>query len=341
MMELDRKGLFVGFTAAAFVCLMIVLGSRGLKYFDLALTPYAFAIVFAAFAVTYRYVVWLQRPPTRLYWGQGWRLFLKRPVGNLLHLGRLLFDNFAAQRFIGRRSPVRWMMHFCLSWGVMIAFAITFPLVFGWIHFETPVESPSTYRLLLFGIGVLDFAPNSLFAFLIFNGLNLSAILVIAGLLLALQLRMQEPGKIALQQFGNDVVPLLILFIVAITGLGLTVSARWLNGHGYAFISLTHAASVVALLLYLPFGKFFHIFQRAAQLGVAFYKLAGRHGEQARCGRCGEPFASRTQVEDLKQVLGELGIDYRLDGPAIHYQEICPGCRRRLVTLNQGRLLGR
>ena len=341
MGRLDRWGFLSGIIAGAFVCLMIVLGSRGLKYFDPALTPYAFAIVFAAFAVTYRYVVWLQRPPTRRYWMQGWRLFLNHPIGNLVHLGRLLFDNFAAQRFIGRRSPVRWTMHFCLSWGVMVAFAITFPLVFGWIHFDTPVENPSTYRLLVFGIGLMEFAPDSIFAFLIFNGLNLSAILVVAGLLLALQLRMQEPGKIALQQFGNDAVPLLILFIVAITGLGLTVSARWLNGHGYPFISLTHAASVVALLLYLPFGKFFHIFQRAAQLGVAFYKRAGREGQQARCARCQEPFASLLQVEDLKIVLQKLGIDDRLDGPVEHYQAICPACRRRLLALNQGALLSR
>ncbi|MGH7816269.1 MAG: MFS transporter, partial [Candidatus Binatia bacterium] len=200
MNRLDRKGLLAGIAASVFVCLMIFFGSQGLKHFDLALTPYAFAVVFAAFAVTYRYVVWLQRPPTWCYWVQGWRLFLKRPVGNLVHLGRLLFDNFAAQRFIGRRSPVRWIMHFCLSWGVMIAFAITFPLVFGWIHFDTPVENPATYRLLVFGIGLMEFAPDSILAFLIFNGLNFSAVLVIIGLLLAVQLRMKEPGRIALQQ---------------------------------------------------------------------------------------------------------------------------------------------
>lgn len=232
-------------------------------------------------------------------------------------------------------------MHFGLSWGVMIAFAITFPLVFGWIHFATPADDPSTYRLFMMGFPVLDFAPNSALAFMIFNGLNLSAILVLIGVLLGIQQRMKESGKIVLQQFGADVVPLLILFMVATTGLGLTVSARWLNGHGYSFIALTHAATVIAFLLYLPFGKFFHIFQRTAQLGVAFYKLAGKEGEQTRCRGCGESFASRRQVEDLKQVLGELGVDYRLEGPASHYQEICPGCRRKLLALNQGRLLGR
>ncbi|MBI3301130.1 MAG: hypothetical protein HYZ72_03495, partial [Deltaproteobacteria bacterium] len=136
-------------------------------------------------------------------------------------------------------------------------------------------------------------------------------------------------------------LPLLLLFAVAVTGLGLTVSARWLHGHGFAFIALSHAAAVIAMLLYLPFGKFFHIFQRPAQLGVAFYKQAAQAGPQARCGRCGEPFASQMQVADLKQVLDGLGMDYRLDGPVAHYQDICPPCRRRLLALNQARTLQR
>jgi hypothetical protein len=166
-------------------------------------------------------------------------------------------------------------------------------------------------------------------------------VLVLAGVVLAVQLRLKEPARIALQKFGNDVAPLLILFLVATTGLGLTVSARWLGGHGYAFLALTHAATVIGFLLYLPFGKFFHIFQRAAQLGVAFYKRAGKEGLQAVCARCREPFASAMQVEDLKMVEQELGIDYRMTGAVDHYQQICPACRRKLLALNQGRLLGR
>jgi hypothetical protein len=48
-------------------------------------------------------------------------------------------------------------------------------------------------------------------------------------------------------------------------------------------------------------------------------------------------------VEDLKTVLDEVGFNFRFAGPAgeIHYQEICPPCRRRLLALNQGRTLGR
>lgn len=340
MNKLDRRGLLGGFAAMILTCLMIFAGSQQLKHFDLALAPYAFGIVFAAFAVTYRYVVWIQRPPTMRYWVQGWKLFLRSPFANLVYLVSPVTDAFVTQRFIRRRSAVRGIMHLCLSWGVMIAFAITFPLVFGWMHFETPSEE-HVYRLFVFGYPATDFAVDSIFGFLLFNGLNLSGLLVLTGIVLAVQLRLQEPGKIALQKFGNDVAPLLILFLVATTGLGLTVSARWLGGHGYAFLALTHAATVIGFLLYLPFGKFFHIFQRAAQLGVAFYKRAGKEGRQAICARCREPFASAMQVEDLKIVEQELGIDYRMTGAVDHYQQICPACRRKLLALNQGRLLGR
>jgi hypothetical protein len=341
MRLLDHRGVLVGVAAAGVVSLMIVVGSQNLRHFDLALLPYALATIFAAFAVAYRYAVWLRRPPTWRYWVQGWRLFWRSPIRNTLHLGRLLLDHFAAQRFDGKRSLLRWTTHFCLSWGCMIAFAITFPLVFGWVYVETLPDDPMIYRLFFFGFPVQQFPVHSVLEFLVFNTLNLSAILVLIGIALAIQQRMREPGEIAVQQFGNDLVPLLILFMVAATGLMLTVSARWLKGHGYPFIALTHAATVIALLLYLPFGKFFHIFQRTAQLGVALYKEAARIGPQAYCIRCREPYASAMHVEDLKQVLGELDMDYRLDGPVPHYQEICPACRRKLLALNQGKGLGR
>lgn len=335
-MGLDRYGLLAGGGVGVVVGLLIVAGSGNLRHFDLALLPYALASIFSAAAVAYRYTVWLQRPPTWRYWQQGWRLFWQDgPLRNTVRLLGLLCDNFATQRFIGRRSHLRWIMHLCLSWGGMLAFAITFPLVFGWIHFETPAADPHTYQVFVLGVNVQEFSVDSLRAFLAFNALNFSAVLVLVGIALSLHRRLTEPGALALQQFGNDVLPLLLLFVVATTGLGLTVSARWFYGHGFAFIALTHTAAVVAMLLYLPFGKFFHIFQRPAQLGVAFYKRAARTGPQAVCGRCRHPFAAQMQIADLKQVLAELQFDYRMDGPVAHYQDICPPCRRKLLALNQ------
>jgi hypothetical protein len=44
----------------------IVVGYRNLSRFDAALVAYTFASLFAAFGLTYRYAMWLQRPPTAL-----------------------------------------------------------------------------------------------------------------------------------------------------------------------------------------------------------------------------------------------------------------------------------
>jgi hypothetical protein len=106
---------------------------------------------------------------------------------------------------------------------------------------------------------------------------------------------------------------------------------------------MTHAASVIGLLLYLPFGKLFHIIQRPLSLGVSFYKDAGRNGPAAQCLRCRQHYAPQLHIDDLKTVLDELGFNFRFATPDgdIHYQDICPPCRRRLLALNQGRVLGR
>jgi hypothetical protein len=83
----------------------------------------------------------------------------------------------------------------------------------------------------------------------------------------------------------------------------------------------------------LPFGKFFHIFQRPAQLGVKLYQAAGETGEPEICKRCGERFASHMHIEDLKKVLPQVGFDYAV-GDAT-WQEICPACKRKSLALAQ------
>jgi hypothetical protein len=109
-----------------------------------------------------------------------------------------------------------------------------------------------------------------------------------------------------------------------------------MKGYGYDFLALLHAITVIGTLLWLPFGKFFHIFQRPAQLAVKFYRDVGAEGEPARCVRCGEPFATPAHVHDLIQVEAELGYDYRMPGrESGHYQHVCPGCRRKMLALAQ------
>ena len=332
--EVKRATLWGGLVAALVVA-GIFLGSRGLKDFDTALVPYAGATVFAAFGLGYRYVMWLQRPPTRLFWFRGWQIFLKpsRLPANLVLLARRLFANFVAQSFIARRGAARWAAHWLIFWGCLLAALVTFPLSFGWIRFETLRGSQETYQAFIFGFPVFRFPLRSPIAPLVFNVLDIAAVLVLAGIGIAMWRRARDRGALALQQLSADLMPLFLLFAISVTGLLLTVSTHAARGFHYGFPSEFHAVTVIFTLLYLPFGKFFHIFQRPAQLSIEFYRRASAAGPQAICARCRRPFAGRLHVDDLKQV--EAALQIKFEAPPVHYQDVCPKCRRKLLAVTQ------
>jgi hypothetical protein len=325
-----------GLAATLLLATLIVVGSRNLDHFDAALVGYTFATLFATFGITYRYAMWLHRPPTRVYWRRGWQVFFSSRLAgsNLAHIIQRAVLGFAANRFIFRRNRLRGLAHWLIMWGCVIGAAITFPLVWGWIHFETVPDDFEMYRAFVFGFPVADFPVASPLAFIVFHGLVWASLLVIAGVMLAFRRRMTDHGAMAVQQFGQDVLPLLLLFAISTTGLMLTASYTWLKGYAYEFLAIVHAATVIITLLWLPFGKLFHIFQRPAQLGVSLYKDAGERGEQARCRRCGAAYAPQIMVRDLMVVERQLGFRYEL-GDGGHYQEICPRCRRALFGLAQ------
>lgn len=356
----NRTALIAGLALTAATAGAIVVGSIGMRHFDPALTGYAIGAIMAAFAVGYRFAVWAQRPPSRMYFRRGIELFFRRagaaphvkevpapPAMPMPHgagtLGYALARNFVAQDFIRRRGVVRWMMHLCLSGGCTLAFAITFPLVFGWLHFESFPNDAEMYHVAAFGVKVDSFSIHSIKALVMFNLLNISAVLVLVGLVLAGWRRLTDPGERATQSFYEDIMPLLLILAVTATGLALTVSYHYLAGRGHGLWAIVHMVSVVSLLLYIPFGKLFHMFQRTCSLCVSRYKKVGAAGPRAHCRRCGEDFASQMHVDDLKTVLDELGFNYRFAGAQgeVHYQDICPACRRALLALNQGRTVGR
>ncbi len=362
----NPKALAAGLLAAGAVVLAIALGSLGFAHFDAALTGYAIGSILAAFAVGYRFMVWAQRPPSRMYFKRGLQLLFRRadPASRITQhalrpiapqrpgipvphgvgtLGHALARNFVAQEFIRRRGAFRWIMHLCLSGGCTLAFAITFPLVFGWIHFESFADNAEMYRVKLFGLAVDSFGVHSAKAFVMFNLLNISGVLVLVGLAMAAWRRLTDAGERATQTFTEDILPLLLIFAVTATGLALTVSYKFMAGRGHGLWAVVHMVSVVSLLIYIPYGKLFHMFQRTCALCVSRYKKVGETGARAHCRACGEDFASQMHVDDLKVVLDQLGFDYRFATARghVHYQDICPACRRRLLALNQGRTVGR
>ena len=328
-----------GFTVI--LAVLIVTGSRNLQHFDAALVGYTFAVLFATFAITYRYAMWLQKPPTLRYWRRGWQVFFSRRyiARNVANWFRRVTADFALNRFIFRRDRARGLAHWLIMWGCVLAFAITFPLVFGWIHFETLPGHVDSYRTFVFGFPTTSFEIHSFVAFLIFHGLVWSSFMVIAGVMLAMRRRMRDHGAAAVQRFAEDFLPLILLFAISITGLLLTASSTWMQGYGYDFLALLHAITVIFTLLYLPFGKFFHIFQRPAQLGVSFYKDVAAAEGMAKCRRCSHEYAPLLQINDLIEVERDLGYRYETDAPGVeHYQRICPACRRSMLAIAQGAL---
>ena len=62
---------------------------------------------------------------------------------------------------------------------------------------------------------------STIFSWLIFHGLDLSAVLVLTGIALSLWRRMLDRGARAVQSFAMDFLPLILLFAISLTGLTL------------------------------------------------------------------------------------------------------------------------
>ena len=337
---IDRRAAAWGVIAALAGLAVAVVGSGNLRLFDAALVGYLFGSLLAIFGVVYRYLVWLRRPPTARLNRRGWEAFRRpgRRPSNAAALPGLVTRNLLLQPFIRARSQSRWLAHQLVFWGCSLAALVTFPLVFGLLRFESVGQNGREYRAFLGPVGTFSFDSRGLVGWVTFHLLDVSAALVLAGVFIFLARRVRDPGALATER-SNDFLALAGLFAVSVTGLALTASNLWMEGRFYVFLNTIHALTVILGLLYIPFGKLFHIFQRPASIGVAYYKREAAVGPQQRCTRCGEPFASVLQMTDLKEVLPQMGFDYALVGGG-SYQDHCPLCRRRLVTLAQSRRVG-
>jgi hypothetical protein len=349
---LDRRGVLVGLALVAVVLALVYVGSEGLRWFDAALAGYLMGTLLAVFAVAYRYIVWIERPPTRTLRDRGWQAFWGsgRRLRNIVRLPDVLWRHLVGQGFIVRRSVSRWFAHQCLFWGCILAALVTFPLTFGWLHFESVGQDDGRYQAYVAGWGTVEFESRSFMGFMMFHALDVAAVLVLVGVFIFLVRRLHDPGAMAVER-SNDFLALAGLFAVSVTGLMLTVSSLWLDGRLYTFISTVHAATVILGLLYIPFGKLFHIFQRPGTVGLAYTRARWAGEPPARCRECGEPYAAATQVRDLRAVLPEVGFDYDIARAQDHdigrgddgggsYQEVCARCRRRLVALAQSVRVG-
>ncbi|MEP4375265.1 MAG: MFS transporter [Algoriphagus sp.] len=332
LQELNRVALIKATVAALAVILLVFIGSRNLQNFDAALVAYLLGTIFAVFGIAYRYSVWLQRPPIRLYcrrsmqflFSKDFPFYIKRSV-------TLFFKNILFQRFIYHRSRTRWIGHFLLATGCLIAFAVTIPLTLGWIHFEFKPGDDTLYYAKFFGFEVGSFELGSFIAFMAFHALVWCSILVTIGAVMMMKRRLTNGGLIATQTFEGDWLPLILLIAISVTGLGISYDYSFLQGKTYQFMAVTHAITVILFLVWIPFGKFFHIFQRLAQLGANLYKYEGKKQGMAVCPHTKEEFATQLHINDLKDVTKELGFNFTLKDGKSHLDLSPEGKRAALA----------
>ena len=335
-----RDPTLIGIGASIVLTALVIIGSRNLEHFDSALFGYLIASIVAFGAIFFRYALWLQRPATRAYFSRGLKLFFQRKkfARNTIDATKTVGINMLAQQFIFRRAKTRWLMHFLIMWGCIISAAVTFPLVFGWVHFK--LEGDTGYRVYLFGFAGQLLEGRSILAWITFHALDFSALMVLAGCVIAIHRRLRDRGAIAVQQFLLDFVPHLLLIAICVSGLMLTASSMYFGGYMYSFIALSHQAIVIMTLFFLPFGKLFHIVQRPASIGVELYQERSREMEQAKCQRCGVEFASVMWLSDLKSVVEKVGFDYTMENGET-LQDYCPRCKRVMRGLAYSVLMDR
>jgi hypothetical protein len=359
---LQTRSIIFGISAAIILTAFIAVGSRGFHWFDAALIGYAVAAIFSIAAITYKYSFWLARPPTWRYWKRSWQLFLSYEHFQryTLLIPRAIGELFT-QQFIRQRSFYRWVTHQCIFWGVILSCMITFPLTFGWLRFTQ--TSIGWYQIWFFGFQFFTFPTDTILAFLIVHALDFTALILLIGLVLAFHRRFHDLALITVQRFRFDIIPLALLMAIVVTGLALTADSTWLGGAYYWYISLTHESVVVLWLLSLPFGKFFHLIERPATVGIELYWHTGENTEMQRCARCGEAFAPVRFIQDLKKTLYSVNENYTLheglkqqqqvqtqpNGSSplekatseLWWQDLCPTCKRVMRAQANLNALGR
>lgn len=312
-----RDAAIGGFVLAS----AIFLGSGGFAQLDPALVGYLGATFLAFVATVYRASAFWRRPASAFYARALGRAAL-RPASlrsTIAHAGR----DLAAQDFVRKRGILRWLAHLLLSLGTLASFAITVPLVFGWMSFV--VDGAAHYRIVVFTVPTVRFAVDGVLAWLLFHGLSLAgfAVLLGAAYFLVHRFRVRAlPGATA----GFAVAPLVLLLVVAATGLALPATREMPSL--FPIAALLHEIAVVVLLVAIPFSKLGHVLIRPLQLGAR--AVHAETEPRLRCA-CGAVLAPAKQAAAVADLLERRGLHLAAQVRS------CPACRRRgLATAQAG-----
>lgn len=345
--RVNKKAFRNAIIATVGVLVITIAGSMNLQNYDAALMIYFFGTISMTFGLAYRHTIWMQRPPTKKYWVRTWEfMFSKDYWVYSKQMASLSVKNIAFQKFIYPRGKMRWWGHFLLATGCLISFGVTFGLTFGWMHFTLQDGTTDTYETHFFGMTVMTFKLNTLLALILFHILVWTAIMVIIGCLIMMHRRFVDEGQLAVQWFERDWLPLFLLVIVSVTGLGIWFDYSFLEGKMSQFMAITHAITVAMFLIWIPFGKFFHIFQRPAQVGACVYRSEGTKRGMQKCLYTGKEYTTSMHIDDLKEITKEMGFNLENE-EGKSYLEYSPEGKRCMLAKahlkarqEQGRFFG-
>jgi hypothetical protein len=302
------------------LALLTFIGTRMFTHIDLNLYGYMVGTIVFLGGFFYRFIAWGERPPTKIIIQKGLKLLFSKRTA------RTAISHLAIFNFIRNRGLYRWVQHILIGWGCALACIVTFPLVFGWMYFT--MEENGYYTIVLFGINVLKVRADGIIAFFSYNALNIAAIMVIAGVCMALYRRLKNLQARAEQKFIYDFLPLCLLLLISITGLLLTIQNVFLHGWMQPQMSLIHQFSVIVTLIYLPFGKLAHIPFRPMSVLARNYREHYGDNSMKKCKVCGENFVSTEQSNDVIKVLNVNNMKFNMED-GFNLAELCLPCRRK------------
>ncbi|MFP5107395.1 hypothetical protein ACSU6B_11540 [Neobacillus sp. C211] len=308
------------FLTIAGLAILTFIGTRMFTHVDLNLYGYMVGTIVFIGGFFYRFIAWGERPPTKILIKKGLKLLFRK------NTPKTAVNHLAIYDFIRNRGIYRWVQHILIGWGCVLACLVTFPLVFSWMYFT--MEDNGYYTIVLFGMNVMQVKAEGIIAWFSYNALNIAAIMVTAGVCMALYRRLGNMQARAEQKFMYDFLPLYLLLFISVTGLLLTFQNIVMHGWMQLQMSLIHQFSVIVTLIYLPFGKLAHIPFRPMSVFARNYREHYAEQQMKKCKVCGDHFVSVEQSSDVIQVLGANEIDFNMqDG--FNLAELCLPCRRK------------
>jgi nitrate reductase gamma subunit len=308
------------FLAVVGLAILTFIGTRMFTHIDLNLYGYMVGTIVFIGGFFYRFIAWGERPPTKIIIKKGLKLLFRK------NTVKTSINHLAIYNFIRNRGVYRWVQHILIGWGCILACFVTFPLVFSWMYFT--MDDNGYYTIVLFGMNVMKVPAEGIVAFFSYNALNIAAIMVTAGVCMALYRRLKNMQARAEQKFMYDFLPLYLLLFISITGLLLTFMNIVMHGYGQPIMSLIHQFAVIVTLIYLPFGKLAHIPFRPMSVLARNYREHYGEKKMKECKVCGDHFVSVEQSNDVIHVLGVNDIGFEMK-EGFHLAELCLPCRRK------------